>query len=108
MAIKKLDKTQWQAYFDAFSRPFAQGKQVEYAEVRVFSQELGAQPHTQWLPLFGITYDGKGDLLEVVVENLDYIIYHPEEIYVDEEADGLVTSMEVLQPDGTKEVIEFR
>lgn len=107
MAIQKLEKNQWATYFDTFSRDFIKGKRSDYAQIHVLSAENGAQPETAWLPLIGITYDAKSDMLEVAVENMDHLVYHPEEVYVDEE-DGVLSSLEIVRKDGTKEIIELR
>lgn len=108
MGIKKIERKDWADYFDAFSRKLNRDHRIDYAEIRVFSLEDGAQPETSWVPLSGITYDRKGDLLEVLVENMDHIIFHPDEIYVDVTEDDVLTSLEVVHVDGTKEVIELR
>jgi hypothetical protein len=108
MSIKQLEKADWASYFDAFSKKLNREHRTDYAEIRVFSQEDGAQPETSWLPLAGITYDRKGDLLEVLVENMDHLVYHPKEIYVDEMEDKVLSSLEVVREDGTIEVIELR
>lgn len=111
MAIKQIQNGEWAAYFDAFSKGLIQGRRTDYAEIRVFSPEMGAQLETAWMPLTGITYDGRGDLIEVTVgnggEHMDHRIYHPVEIYVDE-GEGILCSMEVVRGDGTKEIVEFR
>jgi len=108
MAIKKLDKGEWQRFFDRLSKDLMTSREVEYAEVRVFSPEIGAQKATSWLPLEGITYDTKDDLIDLAVPNLDHMIYHPTEIFIDEASDGVLCSMEILRRDGTKEVVELR
>jgi hypothetical protein len=108
MAIKKIDQANWASYFDAFSRNLIRSRRSDYAEIRVFSMEDGAQPETAWLPLAGITYDAKGDLLEIQVTNLDHLILHPAEIYVDEAGAGVIASLEIVRQDGVKEIIELR
>ena len=108
MGIKKIEKSAWGAYFDAFSRQFRGTRRTDYAEIRVFSKELGAHKETSWLPLVGITYDRKDDLLEVAVENMDHLIYHPDQIYVDEAGVGVIKSLQIIRKDGTREVIELR
>lgn len=69
--------------------------------------EDGAQPETSWLPLDGISYDRKKDLLEVLVEDFDPLALHPKEIYADEMGEE-VLSIEVIRQDETKEIIELR
>lgn len=107
MAIRKLYRDEWSSYFDSFSKTLMRDQRVDYAEIRVFSMEDGAQPETSWVPLRGITYDRKSDLLEIIVDRMDHLIYHPNEIHIDE-MDDVLTSLEVLRRDGTQEVIELR
>lgn len=108
MAIKKIEKKEWQTYFDTFSKSYLTDEQPEYAEIQVLSRESGIQPESSWLPLEGITYEPKKGTLNIKVENLDHMILHPTEIYVDEDERGWIDSMEIIQQDGTKEIIEIR
>ncbi|MFH5832728.1 DUF5335 family protein [Halalkalibaculum sp. DA3122] len=108
MAVKKIDKKEWMVYFDTFSKKFLKDKQPEYAEIRVMSNDIGVQQETRWSPLKGISYDPKDDILDINVERLNRMILHPKEIYVDQEEDGWVTSIEVIEADGTKDIIEIR
>ena len=108
MAVKELNKTEWQPFFDTFYKKFLKDDQPEYAEIRVLSNELGAQPETGWVVLQGISFDPKGDTLDIRVEDLNRMIWHPAKIYIDEYEDGWITSMEIVEADGTKDIIELR
>lgn len=108
MAIKKIEKKEWQNYFDTFSKSFLRDEQPEYAEIQVLSSESGIQPESSWLPLEGITYDPKKEILNIKVEKLDHMILHPAKIYVEENDNGWIESMEITQTDGSKEIIEIR
>jgi len=108
MAIKQINKSEWSAYFDQFSKNYLKDEQPEYAEIMVLSETVGAQPETGWLLLKGITFDAKNDLVEVQVEKLDHMIVHPVEIYIDELDNGEIASIEIVTKDGTKEIIEIR
>ena len=59
MALRKLDKTEWRAYFDRVSRGFI-GKR---AEIEIASLALGSQFEAEWLPLLGIVYDPKNEII---------------------------------------------
>ena len=61
MTIRKLHKQVWHAFFDFISK-LLQGKQVE---TEVASLALGDQMEAEWLPLLGLVYDPKDDLVEV-------------------------------------------
>lgn len=108
MDSKKITKRQWQKYFDTFSIKFLKDKQPEYIEIQVMSEEFGVQPNTQWTLLKGITYDPKSDILQIQVDKMEHLISHPEEIYVNEEKDGWVTGMLVIQKGGERNIIDIR
>lgn len=103
MATVKLDKGAWQTYFDRISKSVL-GKQ---AEIEVASLDIGDQIEAEWVPLLGITYDPKNDLVEVLVEGLDHLIRHPRDIYIDEGPTGLA-SMEVIDTDDVRQIIRLR
>jgi hypothetical protein len=107
MAIRSLPRDEWGPYFDRFSKSKDDAGRVDYAEIRVFSSDMGAQKETSWVPLQGLTYDPHGDLLEVIVPGLDHLVAHPTSINV-EEANGRLDSLEVTRKDGTREIIEIR
>lgn len=103
MTARKLDKTQWRAFFDDLSKVL-EGKE---AEIEVASLALGSQVEAEWLPLYGVTYDPKDDLVEVALEGLDHMVRKPREIYVEGEA-GALASFEIVDADGVKQVVRLR
>jgi hypothetical protein len=103
MTVRKLDNTQWRPFFDGFSK-LLEGKR---AEIEVASLSLGDQVEAEWLPLIGIAYDPKDDLVEVALEGLDHLIHHPREIYVDDDVGGLV-AIEVVTTDDEREILKLR
>src|SRR5690606_14013675 len=107
MAIRPLPRAAWNDYFDAFSKKKDDTGRVDYAEIRVFSPEDGAQPETRWLPLLGLTYDPKDDLLDVAVEGLDGLGGGPGAICGDEPL-GRAARSELGRPDGARVVSEIR
>lgn len=107
MAIRSLPRADWAEYFDNFSDTKNDTGRIDYAEIRILSPENGVQPQTSWLPLQGLTYDPKNDLLDVAVTGLDHLIGHPAVIYVDE-VRGRLDRFEVERRDGTQEIIEIR
>ena len=91
MTVRKLDKGAWQQYFDYMSR----GLEGIQAEIAAAALPLGDQIETEWLPVLGITYDPKGDVLEIALDGIDHPIYKPREIYVDATA-GELMSLEIV------------
>lgn len=103
MATAKLDRNQWQAYFDRMSKEMI-GKR---AEIEIASLDIGDQIEAEWLPLLGITYDPKSDIAEIVLEGLDHMIYKPKEIYVD--ATGFeLSSVDVIDAEDRHCIVRLR
>jgi hypothetical protein len=69
------------------------------AEIDVASLALGDQVEQKWLPLTGIVYDSKSDVVEMTLEELDRMISRPRDIAVQAETIGLA-SIEVTNADG--------
>jgi hypothetical protein len=100
---KQLEKSQWRAYFDRMSKTLV-GKR---AEIEVASLKLGDQIEAQWLPLLGISYDPKNDIIEIALEGVDHLIHKPREIYVEQE--GLeLSSLEVIDAEGVRQIVVLR
>ena len=108
MAIKKIEKDEWQEYFTRFTKKYLNDKLPEYAEIQILTDSMGSQPGTSWMLLKGITYDPHGDILDIQLEKLNRSIRHPQEIYVDEADNGWLLSFEVIESDGTRDIIETR
>ena len=103
MAPQKLDKSAWQGFFDRVSRALA-GKS---AEIEVASLSLDDQIAVEWLPLLGIAYDPKDDLVEIALEGVDHLIPAPQEIYVDGGPSGLET-VGIVDKDGARQIVRLR
>lgn len=102
MPITKLNSSEWSKYFDDVSKNIG-SKNIE---IEIAGLSFGNQVEVSSLPLTGLTYDAKNDLLEVATENIDHLIYHPKEIHTDYGIDGL-HSVEVVDADNNHQVIKF-
>src|ERR1700680_4553290 len=89
------------------SRPHLEGIAGKQAEIEVASLDLGDQIEAEWVPLIGLVYDPKDDIVEVAVEGLDHLIHKPRELYVEEEG-GELSSLEVIDEDGTRSIIKLK
>ena len=97
---KKLEKSVWRPYFEAVSKVLT-GKR---AEVEVAALQLGHQIQAEWMPLVGIIYDPKNDLIEVALEGVDHLINKPREVWV--EAEGVdLSSIEIVDGEGARQII---
>ena len=75
---------EWRAFFDGMADTLV-GKRVE---VEAASLDLGDQIVTEWVPLLGVTYDTRDDLLDVALSGLNHLIRRPRDIYVPGRAQG--------------------
>tara|TARA_B100000676_G_C17925243_1_gene757770 strand:+ start:865 stop:1068 length:204 start_codon:yes stop_codon:yes gene_type:complete len=57
----------------------------------------------EWIPLNGLTYDPKDDVLAVITEPYEHNIRHPKEIYVSEDM-GALLAVEAIDGDGAKKI----
>lgn len=61
MGLAKLNKAEGRSYCDRISRGLAGMS----AQIEVMSLDSGDRTEADWLPLYGITYDPKSDVLEI-------------------------------------------
>jgi hypothetical protein len=100
---KILPRTQWQSFFDGIADALL-GKRIE---IEAASLAGGDQIVAEWIPLIGITYDSRDDLLDVAATGLDHLIRAPRDISVQEGEHG-VESVAVVSADGTKHVLRLK
>ena len=103
MATLQLQRTQWQPYFNRVSRSLS----GERAEVETAGLTLGNQINQKWAPLNGLAYDPKDDIFEIVTDDMDHLIAHPKDIYVDEAGTAL-RSIDVIDADGNHQIVKLR
>src|ERR1700676_1561545 len=103
MAMRKLDRSEWRPFLDRVSKRLS-GK---VAEVEVASLDIGDQIAAEWLPLLGVVYDPKDDLVEVALEGLDHLIHPPREIYLEDSATG-IASLAVVDGEGARQTVKFK
>lgn len=101
--MRTIPKDQWKAYCDSVTDALTGLR----AEIEVLSLDLGDQIEAEWLPVFGITYDHKDDLLEVAVEGVDHLIRRPKELHVEEGSTGLDAIL-VIDQDSVRHVVRFK
>jgi len=107
-ATKQIPRNQCGDYFDRFTKRYLRDDRPEAATIELLSPELGAQVQADAAHLLGISYDPKSEALEVLLENIDHLVFHPKEIWVWEDEDGFLPSIEIVRDDGTKEILTVR
>ena len=106
MSFLQLPPAKWREFFDEMSGVM-RGRLVE---VEVAGLDLGDQIVAEWLPLNGMAYEPKEDVLYVYTEpadGIDHAIPHPREVLVDLEPAG-VTQVVVADADGRKQFVRLR
>lgn len=103
MITRKLEKPEWRSFLDGLSS-FLAGKR---AEIEIASLDLGVQIEAKWLPLIGIGYDPKNDLIEVAMDGHDHMIRRPRELYIAEDT-GQLVSLEVIDANGVRQIVKLK
>jgi len=103
MPIRRLDRAQWHGYLDRVSK----GLLGKRAEIEVASLDLGDQVEAEWMPLFGIAFDPKDEMLEIALDGLDHLIPAAREVWVEEGEAGL-TSLEIIDGEGRSQIVQLR
>lgn len=103
MSTRTLPRADWRRYCDGVSKATV-GRRVE---LDVVSLDLGERVEARWLPLLGLVFDARGDVLEVALDGVGHSIASPREILLEETERGLV-SIEIVAPDDTVETLRFR
>jgi len=102
MTLRKLDKSEWHAYCDRLSKDLV-GSRSRSATV---SLAVNHEVITQWVPLFGIAYEPKKDLFEIVLQDLEHWVHHPQTFYVDEGPKG-VAGLEIIDAQGLRHTLSL-
>ena len=68
------------------------------------SPTVGDQFEARTERLLGLTYDPQSAAVEVLLEDVDHLAFHPVEIWVIETGDGFISTMELVLADGTREI----
>jgi hypothetical protein len=76
-------------------------------ELDVASLDLGDRVEARWLPLLGVVFDARGDVLEIALDGVGHSILSPREILLEETERGLV-ALEIVAADDTVETLRFR
>jgi hypothetical protein len=105
---RQIPRNDWKAYLDRFTREHLTADPLETVTVEVLSPQLGDQYEVRTAHLLGLTYDARTSTIEVLVENVDHLVYRPTELWVIETDDGFVSTMEMVRADGTREILHLQ
>jgi hypothetical protein len=102
---RQIPRSEWTRYFERFTREQVGGEPPEVVTIEVLSPTSGDQFEAQTARLLGLSYDDKSSALEVLVEDLDHLVYYPAEIWVIEAEEGAPSTIAVVRADGSKEIL---
>lgn len=97
-----VDKEDWANFLQWVSEGLTGGR----AEIDVLGLDIGAQVEARALPLLGLAYDRKSDVIEVALDGLDHLIHRPRELTVHEEDAGLM-SIRIIDEDDVTQLIKL-
>jgi hypothetical protein len=103
MSIRALPRGEWRRYCDRVSKEVA-GRRVE---LDVASLDLGDHVEARWLPLLGVVFDARSDVLEIALDGIGHSILAPRGIVLEETERGLV-ALEIVAADDTVETLRLR
>ncbi len=95
MPLNRIDKPQWQRYFDRVSRALG----AKSVDIDISAPGIGDQSEARHIALTGLSYDSKDDVFAVISEELEHNIAHPREIRVDATLDA-VREIDVVDQSG--------
>jgi len=103
MPIRRLRKTEWRSYLDRVARALL-GKR---AAIEIRSPQFSNEIEAEWLPVLGISYDPRKDILEIAVTGLKHMIRKPQHLVVEEDG-GRLATLEIIDQDGISQIVRLR
>ena len=105
----KIPRDKLEQYFDDFTKHFLRNESTTTADVELLASDWGDQVEAEGVRLVGVTYDPRDNALELTFLAGQHRVYHPAEVWaVEDETDGFVRAIELVQDDGTREVVRVR
>jgi hypothetical protein len=101
--MRKLTKSEWGPYCARISRGLEEGQR---AEIEIVSLDSGDQYEARWMPLHGIAYDDKSNMIEIVLEGVDHMIREPSALLVETTRRGIV-ALEIVSGDEQRQSIRL-
>jgi hypothetical protein len=104
----RIPRERLAAYFDAVTKRLMKDDAPDGIDAEVVDLEIGHQEMVHGARLEGITYDAHSDTLEFALDVGDHRVLKPSEVWVTEAPNGIPTSIEVVHPDGAREIIAVK
>lgn len=104
----RIPEEQLERYFDTFTKHFLRDETTNTVEVELLDRDWGDQRLATSAHLLGISYDPKDRSLEIALERGDHRALSPREVWVEEEPDGFVRTIQVVRDDGNWEMVHVK
>ena len=104
----RLTRERLPEFFETFTKRFLRDDSPEAVDIEVLEPEWGDQRAAHGARLNGITYDTHTNALEFALGSGDHRVYQPEEVWVRAEDDGFLSAIEVVRPEGAREVVSLK
>jgi hypothetical protein len=104
---KQIPRAEWKDYFERFTRDHVSRHADEAVDIEVLSPTVGDQLEARAERLVGIAYDSRSNAFQILLEDVDHLVFQPVDVWVIEEDDGFVSAIEMIRPDGTREIIHL-
>jgi len=105
MTTQQIPKDDWKRFLNNLSR---HGElETRDAEIEVLGLHLGDQIAAEWVPLYGLSYDGRSDTLEVDLQDHMHRIQHPERLYAELQGTELASIL-AIDSEGLQHIIRLR
>ena len=104
----RIPQDQLSSYFDTFTKRFLRDNAPESVRVEVVGGELGDQLAADNARIIGVTYDEHDNSLEFELDSGDHRVLQPREVWAVQEDDGFVSAIEVVHPDGTRDIATLK
>jgi hypothetical protein len=101
---RRIAEDQLEDNFARFSKHFLVRESTNRVDIELLGNDLGDQIEAQNVALLGVTYDPRSRALEFELEGGDHRVFNPREVWVAEEPDGFMRSIEIVKEDGTREI----
>jgi hypothetical protein len=106
---KRIPESTLAEYFDSFSRRYLMHGSPEAVDIELIGpDEIGDQVVASGARLLGLDYDRRTHTFEIQLESADRRVYDSDEVWVVEEPDGFIPSMEVVRRDGSRHVLTIK
>jgi hypothetical protein len=105
---RKIPENELQEFFAKFTKNFLLRETTNRVDLEVLAGDLGDQFEAENSGIFGITYEPKEKSLEFELQGGDHRIMNPKEVWVAEEFDGFIKSIEVVMQDGTRQLMTVK